>query len=233
LVGTGYGLVALPDTHPDLLAALAVGGVLSCASAGRVHGLDLIRMSSHVHVTIPRGRPLPTAPGLVVHRRSVPTDGFVTTLARTAADCARCLPGREAVVAVDAVLRRGVPAADVRKYLVGRGAAVGRAVVERADGRSGSSGETCARLAIEDAGLTVEPQVYVPGVGWVDLLVEGRLVVEIDGLAYHSDGRQFAADRRRDAELQRLGYRVVRFTWLDAVRRPEYVVGVVQALLAA
>lgn len=87
-------------------------------------------------------------------------------------------------------------------------------------------------MALEDVGLHVEPQVFVRGVGWVDLLVEGRLVVEIDGLSYHSDAREFALDRRRDAALSVLGYRVLRFTWVDAARRPEYVVATVLSVLA-
>ena len=40
------------------------------------------------------------------------------------------------------------------------------------------------------------------------------------------------SDRRRDAALVGMGYRVLRFTWLDAVRRPAYVVAAVRAALA-
>ena len=38
-----------------------------------------------------------------------------------------------------------------------------------------------------------------------------RLVVELDGYAYHSDRASFAADCRRDRELQALGFSVMRF----------------------
>lgn len=133
---------------------------------------------------------------------------------------------------LDSALRRGVQADEIASHLWGRGCGRARAALERADGRSGSSGESVARLAFEDAGLSVEPQVFVAGVGWVDLLVEGRVVVEIDGFAYHSDAARFANDRRRDAELTALGYRVLRFTWLDAVRRPERMIAVVRRVLA-
>ena len=40
-----------------------------------------------------------------------------------------------------------------------------------------------------------------------------RLVVEIDGFAFHSSSRTFERDRRRDAALTAAGYRVVRVTW--------------------
>jgi very-short-patch-repair endonuclease len=61
-----------------------------------------------------------------------------------------------------------------------------------------------------------------------------RLVVEIDGFAFHSDAHAFEHDRRTDAELTAAGLRVVRFTWRQLCREPEAVlVRVVQLLLAS
>jgi very-short-patch-repair endonuclease len=184
------------------------------------------------HVTVDRGRHIAPPADLVLHRRDVPALDGVTTLARTAADCCRCLPDRAALVVADAVLAQGVPLAEVLTQARGAGAGHVRRLLARASGLAGSSGETCARLALQDAGLVVEAQVHIPRVGFVDLLVAGRLVVEIDGYAYHAHRRQFVRDHRRDAELQTQGYRVLRFTWSDAVYRPEYVVRVVTAVLA-
>jgi very-short-patch-repair endonuclease len=232
LVVPRAGLVAVPDAPRPLLVAASVGGVLSCASAAQVHGVELLEPPGKPHVTVPRGRHVRRRPGLVLHVRDVVCEGMVTSLSRTAADCARCLPERDAVVVLDAVLRRGVAVEEVRQHLWGRGCGPAREALRRADGRSGSSGESVARLALEDAGLDVVPQVRIPGVGWVDLLVEGRVVVEIDGFTYHSDAKQFAADRRRDARLAELGYRVLRFTWLDVVRDPAAIVATVQRVLA-
>jgi very-short-patch-repair endonuclease len=42
---------------------------------------------------------------------------------------------------------------------------------------------------------------------------EARLVVEVDGYAFHSTRAAFERDRRRDAELQALGQQVMRVTW--------------------
>lgn len=222
--------MADPSLDSRVLAAVAAGGVISCASAAQSHGLELLSAPAIPHVTIPRShRPL-HARDAMVHRRDVPSFDGITTLARTAADCARCLPSLEALVVVDAVLSRGVARDEVLLEARGRGSAAVRAVVARAVAGAGSSGETVARVALLDAGLAVEPQVFVSGVGWVDLLVQGRVVVEIDGYRYHSDPRQFARDRQRDAALVAMGYVVLRFTWADAVHRPEYVV---QSVLAA
>jgi hypothetical protein len=229
LVAPRRGWVAVADLHPALLTALSLGGVLSCGAAAQAHGLELIDPSARPHVTVPRGWSLSSTREAVVHRRDVPALDGVTTLARTAADCARCLPRRDAIVVVDGVLSRGIDVEDVRAHLRGRGAGGARARVERASPLAGSSGETCARIAPEDAGFDVECQVHIPTVGWVDLLVDGTIVVEVDGFAHHSDPRQFAADRRRDAALAARGYVVLRFAWADAVRRPDYLVATVQA----
>lgn len=232
LVRIGRGLVGLTELPEPVRVAASVGGVLSCASAAAAHGLPLLSPTATIHVTVPRGQSGIRLPEVVVHRRDAPSTEGVTTLPRTAADCARCLPELDALAVVDAVLAQGVEREQVVGELAGPGARAARAVVEMAEPGAGSSGETAARLAIRRAGMDVEVQVLIPGVGWVDLLVEGRLVVEIDGFAYHSDAKQFAADRRRDAALVAMGYRVLRFTWLDAVTRPAYVVAMTRAALA-
>jgi very-short-patch-repair endonuclease len=51
-----------------------------------------------------------------------------------------------------------------------------------------------------------------------------RLVVELDGYAYHSSRASFESDRRRDRELQARGFVVLRFTYGEVVDRPGMVV---------
>ena len=92
-----------------------------------------------------------------------------------------------------------------------------------ADGRAGSGLETFARVAITSRGMKVRSQVEYAGVGRVDLLVNGAVVVEADGRSYHSDSSAFANDRRRDRMLQLAGLAVMRFTYDDIVREPERV----------
>ena len=59
----------------------------------------------------------------------------------------------------------------------------------------------------------------------VDLLWrEQRLVVEVDGYAFHSSHRSFERDRRRDRDLQAQGYRVLRITWRELTDTPEALI---------
>jgi very-short-patch-repair endonuclease len=58
-------------------------------------------------------------------------------------------------------------------------------------------------------------------------------VVEIDSYAFHSSRRAFERDRRKQAELQGLGFEVLRFTWRQITQQPEWVVAQIASRLAA
>ncbi len=57
------------------------------------------------------------------------------------------------------------------------------------------------------------------------------LVVETDGFRHHGDRAAFEADRERDARLQAVGYRVVRFTWRQIEETPAFAAGTLRELL--
>ena len=53
---------------------------------------------------------------------------------------------------------------------------------------------------------------YIIGDFIVDfLLAENKLVIEVDG-AYHAERQQIEDDKQREEALNRMGYRVIRFT---------------------
>jgi very-short-patch-repair endonuclease len=59
-----------------------------------------------------------------------------------------------------------------------------------------------------------------------------RVVVELDGYEFHRTRAAFERDRRRDADLQLAGYRIVRFTRRRLVDEPAEVTSVLRELLA-
>jgi very-short-patch-repair endonuclease len=68
----------------------------------------------------------------------------------------------------------------------------------------------------------------------VDVLFRDAMVaVEIDGRDSHDRAVQFGIDRERDRELQKLGYRVLRFTWEDVMPNPRRVIRDIRALLGS
>jgi very-short-patch-repair endonuclease len=90
-------------------------------------------------------------------------------------------------------------------------------------------------LALVATGRLPRPELNVRlGPFEVDALWRAqRLVAELDGAAAHLTPRAFDADRRRDADLQVRGLRVVRFTWRQVVHEPRAVAGTLRALLRA
>lgn len=61
---------------------------------------------------------------------------------------------------------------------------------------------------------------------------EQRLVVEVDGYAFHSGRAAFERDRLRDADLQSAGLRVLRVTWRQLSANPEALAARLGAALA-
>ncbi len=91
-------------------------------------------------------------------------------------------------------------------------------------------------LALVRRATLAEPEVNVRlGPYIIDFLWRApRLVVEVDGYAFHSSRAAFERDRRRDADLTSRGFRVLRFTWRQIVDEPELVVArIAQALAIA
>src|SRR5690625_7915164 len=91
--------------------------------------------------------------------------------------------------------------------------------------------ESLARLELVSEGLKVEPQTYVDEVGYVDLLVEDVVAVELDGYEYHRDRIQFSRDRFRDRQLRMMGYEVLRYAYDEVINSPELVVTEVRTIL--
>lgn len=231
------GAYALPDADAQQAALVALGGVLSCAAAATHLGLPVL-VPHRLHLTVPRTWGHARQPGVRVHRRDLREqehDGLSTSLLRTVLDCARCLPLREAVVVCDAALRAGLPAAALAaaaRQASGPGAGAVRRVAGLADAGAESPIESCLRLLATEV-ARVELQVHIAGVGRVDLLLDGWLVVEADGFEHHASRASYRHDRRRAHALAEQGFGLVRFSYEDVVHHPEYVTRVLRSVLAS
>lgn len=94
-----------------------------------------------------------------------------------------------------------------------------------ADGRSDNPFESCTRAICHGVdGLVVEPQVWVEGVGRVDLADRRlRIVIECDSYEFHSDRKALRKDIRRYTEAARRGWVLLRFAWEQVMSEPDYV----------
>jgi very-short-patch-repair endonuclease len=124
---------------------------------------------------------------------------------------ARCASLVPLVICADSVVNLGL-AGEEEVLAVLHRTAIGRRAAELLDGSSQSGIETIARVALRRRRVRLRPQVRIAGVGFVDLLVGDRLVVELDGQEWHK-GSDFEEDRRRDLALLSRGYLVVRVSY--------------------
>ena len=86
-----------------------------------------------------------------------------------------------------------------------------------------------ARITGWEANAEIRDGDGLIGVGDV-VFASAKLVVEVDGLAFHVTPERFQRDRQRQNRLVAAGWTVLRFTWRDLTERPSYVVASVRRL---
>lgn len=240
IVDHGGGCYALPGAPEWIVRARQFRGAATCITWARLNGLAVLETSRRIHLAVPANRSAKRsacrpAGRVVLHRTPEGRGGEPPVVARpeAALGCLlRCLEPLPAIVTVDSALNRGMcTEARIRSELVGPGSVRARLTLSRCDSRSASLLESLARLELVAAGLQVSTGVQIDGVGWVDIVVEGRIVVELDGFEFHSSRTAFGNDRRRDRVLASLGYVVLRFTYDEVVTLPGYVAAQVLAVL--
>lgn len=230
----------------QVLRRLGPRATISHEVAAELWGIELLDAAVR-RVTVPRDRSRVDVQGWQVRRRDLSSDEVVvvdgvrcTVPLRTLHDLALVLPLPGALVAADSALRHGlVSHLELVRTLgsrTGRGARGPRGVARLADPLSGSVLETLLRLLLSVLQPAPVSQYEVRDgrdlVARVDLCwPEHRLVVEADGFAFHSDRAAYRKDRQRSNQLERLGWRVLRFTWEDVVGRPDHVLDLVRACL--
>jgi very-short-patch-repair endonuclease/predicted transcriptional regulator of viral defense system len=222
-----FGHTALRDEGRWLAALWACGPgvVLSHQSAATYHGWSLPDPEPSIHLSTERT--VRSRGDLVVHRvarldrRDYHDDGRVpvTTIPRTLVDLADVLswPAYRA-------LADGLPQLHVQAIRAAQGRApkrIGRGLVlrliEADDAHTKSEFERRFLRFVRAHGLRRPDHLNHVAAGHKAdaVYTEARLVVELDGRGYHQRRGQMRADRRRDADYQLAGYRIVRLVWDD------------------
>jgi very-short-patch-repair endonuclease len=222
------GPIAGPYSR-EMAAILATGGVLSHQTAAAIWG---VRPPNDGDVHLVASRKARSRRGLKVHRSASLNAAVhlglpLTTAARTLHDLAPLLTQGELDRAVEEAVIRGLATpAELTTRPALRRATIEEPQITR------SEAERRLRKLVRAARLP-RPQTNVRVAGWeVDALwPRERLVVEVDGFAYHGNRAAFERDRRKDAALVAAGYRVIRITWRQLVDEPHAVVALLARLL--
>jgi very-short-patch-repair endonuclease len=241
------GHTALAPLAREMAALLACGpgAVLSHWSAAWLWRL-LELADDLVELTVPRSNR--RRPGLRVHRsRSLAPEDVrmlrglpVTAPARTLLDLAEVANARDLERAVDEALTQRLTTdaalvAVVERRRGHRGTGRLRGLLARRGEPTLTRSEAEERFLalVREAGLpTPEVNTHV-GAYLVDFVWRDcRLVAEVDGYRFHSSRSAFERDRRRDADLNAAGFRVIRITWRQLVEEPIAVVARLARALA-
>jgi very-short-patch-repair endonuclease len=215
-----------------LALAREANGYLILESAALHWGWEVRLAPDSPQVAVPRNRRPP--PGVV--RRDLPQavlDGWATTPLSTVVMCAAELPFADGLAVADSALRhRAITEAELRRGVTAlSGAARHRAalVARLADGRAANPFESALRACAVEAGLAVVPQFRM-SLGTV--VVHADLANPLLGIVLEAESWEFHGRRRSDfdrdcerySQMSAQGWRVLRFTWPEVIRRPAYVV---------
>ncbi|MCW3493693.1 endonuclease domain-containing protein [Microbacterium sp. SSM24] len=238
----------LPADAPEaLVRAVRVGGRLTCLSLLALLGVFVLENRRlHVHLAYTssrlssphhRGSPLGGAArrGLRLHWMSLVDEcaGGAVGLVDALIHAVLCQPPRAAVATLDSALNRGlIDIAQLAMVFAGLPARYS-ALAPLVDGRAESGPETLVRLMARALGCHVELQVTFEGIGRVDLVLDGWLVVECDSKQFHASWAAQARDRERDAALAALGYSTLRLSAAMVMYRPESVLAALRGLIGA
>ncbi|MGY1550802.1 DUF559 domain-containing protein [Microbacterium sp. A588] len=213
------GVFATHDLDSGIRTAAAHGGAVTCASAlraheiwvlpdddgphvwmgpkGRVHSHDACSCTSHFYTGIP---PLGYAPVEIalVHLR-------------------RCAGDEAFFAAYESAWRKRLLSKSARSRVRQALPASARWLVEIARPDADSGLESLLRLRTHILGIHLDCQVVITGVGKVDFVLGGRLILEADGKENHDSETKRHNDRARDAAASALGYETLRFDYAQIV----------------
>lgn len=220
-------VIFLPNADARMLATVAHNGSLTCVSALQHYGVTVWNPPENsLHLAVRQGWHRVYMHNVVLHAENyqIPEQIYVSPLKATVR-AMRCVTDHTArIVILDSVLHKRLVAPSELEWAITslRNPGITRAF-RCADGRARSGIETIVRLELISHGFNVEAGKVIPGVGEVDFLVEGRIIVELDGFQYHSDRTAFANDRRRSREALNQGFATLRFTYHEAMT-PGFIV---------
>lgn len=237
------GWYAEPGTDAEIIRAMRLGGRLGCVSALRLYGA-WCPPDAGMHVGMPRSasgrrmrRPADDDQQQVTaHWRSTAEVQLWSTgvcpLAAAVEQAAQCQPTEYAVAVLDSLLHRRLISSERLRHALLNLPAHRRRLPALLDSRSEEGIESVARYLLRSNGFHAEPQVTIAGIGRADLVIDGWVVIELDGRETHAQQVAFASDRYRDGLMQQRGYTVLRFTYSQVLYDREFILRTVRAVMS-
>ncbi|MFJ5955231.1 DUF559 domain-containing protein [Paenarthrobacter sp. NPDC092416] len=225
------GVFLVRDHKKELAAAIRHNARVSCASAAEHYGLWLRAAPSHHHLACRHGN----GTGFVRHR-TVRFDPHPTLPVAAVEDVVLhamvCLePPAAAAMAISAIRLHGVPLGLLKDQLAADKSRPVLTALRELDLRAESIVEVDAQHLFRTNGIAFDAQVSIPGIGRVDILIEGFLIIEVDGFAFHSSRKALRNDLARNNTATVKGFSVLRYPPEVIWYEPDRVIAEVRAVL--
>lgn len=213
----------------DQVRAFVYNACLSCVSAAQIYELPILMeerpQKTHLSVAYNRGMhpsKLRRFDDVCIHRELIISDEerrtHVASIGTVLERVLVCMPLKVSLPMLDAARNRGLyDVSTLTMPPTGSRLPHLKEALSLSSDRARSILETVARLQLIDMGLTPQVGVWIEGVGEVDMIILGFIVIEVDGWTFHSSKEQREKDLKRDRELLRRGYVVLRFTYDDVM----------------
>ncbi|MCB2175899.1 MAG: endonuclease domain-containing protein [Actinomycetales bacterium] len=249
VAGDAFALAGAPvpvDARIQAVGLTWPDGVVCLAAAALAHGLP-VREPDDIDVIV--ARRTPSRHGLRTHllplsETDVTRVGLtrLTGLDRTIADCLGRLGPEDAQGVLAWTMTRGLlDPSELDRAIRERPGSWGNVPRRRALGMARLGAASVAELRLHDLLRRGDLSGWMPNAPIRDvtgrtiaradaLFAAERVVIEVDGRAYHGAER-FQADRDRDNALVAAGYLVLRFTWLDLTKHPARTLARIRAAL--
>ncbi|WP_336644765.1 type IV toxin-antitoxin system AbiEi family antitoxin domain-containing protein [Microbacterium sp. USHLN186] len=231
------GVYAHADVPAEIAAAVRFGGRVGCLTLLRLIGVFVLeRPSLHVHASSRLSRSRRRRPrGATVHWGTDLEMGVAhaVSLVDAVRQAIRCQTPRAAVATLDSVLHHRVLTVEQVTEIFRTLPRRFQALLPLVDPSAESGAETFMRLLLRAIGVPFKTQVQLPGVGRVDFVVAGWLIIECDSREFHEGWDQQVADRARDIAAARLGYMTIRPIASDIFDRPTEVRTAIEETLEA
>lgn len=225
------GVLVLPDCRPELEAAIRHNARVTCASAAGHYGLWLRDPPAQHHLACNHGH----GAGFVRHR-TVRFDGHPTLALAAVEDVVlhamSCLAlPASAAIATSAMRLHGVPLELLKAQLTADRSGQVRKALHQLDLRAESIVEVDTQYLFRTHGIGYDAQVYLPGIGRVDFLIEGFLILEVDGFAFHSSREAMRRDLGRNNASTLRGFAVLHYMPEHIWFEPERVLAEIREVL--
>lgn len=228
------GVFASLHASDEVVSAAAHGGALSCASSLYAMGVWTLEPPTQVHVWMGLGGRghHPQSCGCVSHFTPGHMRIGLAPIELALVHAFVCYGAEFFFAAFESAWNKRILSAGARASVRDSLPATARWLVDFARADADSGLESLVRLRLHLIGIRVRTQVTIEGVGRVDFVIEGRVILEADGRENHAGSAQRHRDLVRDAAASDLGFETLRFDYAMILYSWDVVVAAVRAAVA-